>query len=317
MHHRFLGLFLSLLVIGCGPRDDDSMLDASVPDPDGGLVDGDVDAVIPESHCVGRDGEDLGPPEPPTDACALADAEPSNEIAAAACLALEPYLRGEFSLPFDLLLGDVTHRRFGVSALSHLWGEYLEILKAWPMVEWRSYGRVGDASMTMTAEELATLESVNAVTGPALHCLDHPLPERYPELLEDDLALGGYPATHVLMALFWLDDLGCESPTDEAFYEEAVATTEALIDDDHATTTDLEIESAAFLAYIGEGHRVPAGFLEGVLANQLPEGGWTDVPGGGADGHTTGLGLWYLHELLFPGRFTTMVTPCVRRAASG
>jgi hypothetical protein len=53
--------------------------------------------------------------EPPTDACAVARAEPGNRVAAAACRALGPFVRMELTSPLDLLLSDVTARRFGVT----------------------------------------------------------------------------------------------------------------------------------------------------------------------------------------------------------
>lgn len=251
--------------------------------------------------------------EPPADACAVAEADRDNTLAAGACRAIGPFARDEFHEPFDLLLGDVTARRFNVAALSQLWPSYQQALALMPDSELSVYARVGDASEQVTLAELSMLGSVDAYTGPALHCREHPLPRDFAATLTTNLALGGYSATPVLLALIWLRDGACSHPADDPFVEATVAAAAALIDSDHSMTTDLEMEAAAFLTYFGEGNRVPAGFVEGVLTNQQPDGGWGPMlPDDAASGHTSGLALWFLHELLFPGRKTPMVNPYVR-----
>jgi hypothetical protein len=309
MDRRFAFLLLCSLAIGCGPSHG---MDAGM---DGSTTDAEPDADGPDAgRCISPDGEDLGPLEPPADACAIADAEPENELAAAACLAIQPFIVTEWDFAYDYLLGDVSARRFGLEVLAHLWPAYEQLALDDPWgVGLLVFARVGDPEASVTADELAMLDPpIDSLSGPALHCMDHPLPEGYAELLEESLGFGGYVTTHVLLALLWMRDVGCEIPTNEDFYEAALAANAALIDDDHASTTDLEIEAATFLTYLGEGHRVPEGFVEGVIANQLPEGGFTDEPDSGPNGHTSGLGLWYLHEVLFPDRRMPMVNPCLR-----
>jgi hypothetical protein len=300
----FVVVSVCLFAAGCGP---------SPSDFDGSLPDG----APPDGHCIGPNGEDLGPLETPLDACEVADEHPDDPIAVAACLGYAPFVRGDFELPFDFLIGDVTARRFGVSALSHLWEGYVESLKVHALLGYRAFARVGNAAAFLTAEELALLESLNDVTVPALFCDRYDLPAGYIPLLEDTLAQGGYDATHVLLALFWIRELGCTSPVDEAFYEDVLTVVAEIIDDWHEYTSDMEIEAAVFLAYLGEEARIPEGFAEGLAANQRSDGSWSDIPeddplGDPQRGHTTGLALWYLHEVLFPGRETTMVTRCVR-----
>jgi hypothetical protein len=266
------------------------------------------------SRCIGEHGEDLGPLDPPTDACAVAEDHPNDAVAAAACKGIGPFERGEFTFPNDLLLGDATARRFGVPALANLWPMFEKQLRDAPSSEFRLYARIGDLTARVTAEDLQGLESVDAVTMPALHCAHIPLPSSYANRLAEAHARGGYDTTHVLMALFWIRDLGCPSPIDDDFFQEIVAGTADLIDHDHTMTTDLEIEAAAFLAYLGERERIPDGFLEGVVRNQQPNGAWGGwMPDDAPNGHTSGLALLYLHELLFPGRDAMpTVTRCMR-----
>lgn len=255
---------------------------------------------------------------PPTDACALAASEPDNALAAATCRAIEAFVRGDFLDAPTLLIADVTARRFRVEALAPLWRAFEDARDAEAGGVMGVFARLGDADVTVTAAELSRLDGpVDAFTAPALHCREHPLPEEgYVEVLREHLSYGGYSATHVLLALFWLEDRGCTLPVDQDFYEEAIAATAVEIDSDHAEITDLEIESAAFLAYLGEEARIPEGFLEGVIAAQKESGGFANPPSEVPLGHTSSLALWYLHESLYPRRTAPMIHACSRRVAS-
>lgn len=252
--------------------------------------------------------------EPPTDACAVASAEPGNRLAAAACRALGPFVRMELTSPLDVLLADVTARRFGVAALSQLWAAYQKALRATPSLELRVYARVGDAAVRVTPAELRMLNQFDAFTAPALYCREHPLPADYADTLTRALREGQYSVTHVLMALFWLRERSCAQPVSDALFDETLAATASLIDADHAQITDLELEAAAFLAHVGEARQIAPGFLDGVIASQLPGGGWSaGHPMDAPSGHSSGLGLLYLHELLFPGRTTPTINPLPRQ----
>jgi len=284
-------------------------VDASVA-PDAADTDADADA----DGTLDAADENVDASAPgSTDACLLAAAEPNNGPAVAACRAIEPFARGDFTEPFDLLAGDVSARRFRVAGLSGLWSLYQQALAQTPTAALRVYARVGDAAAQLTADELSTLTGFDAYTGPALHCREHPLPSDFGAVLADNVALGGYAATHALLALLWLGDRACPSPGGDTFLEATLTASAAVIDQDHSLTTDLEMEAAALLAYLGEAGRVPAGFVDGVVANQQDGGGWGPyAPTDPASGHTSALALWYLHELLFPGQRTPMVNPNVR-----
>jgi len=236
----------------------------------------------------------------PTDLCAAADLDPSDALASAACRAIAAFARDDFQFARDYLLADVVARRFRVPALAGMWPMFLQAVVSADAGA-KLYTRIGDASKTATLADLAPLEGVDAATAPALFCKSLPYPSGYADLLATDLALGGYETTHVLLALLWIRDQGCVDPTPAGFRDQALAASADLIDGDHAAITDLELESAALLAALGAPGRIPAGFLPGVLAAQLPSGAWRAGPGEAPLGHTTGLALWYLHELRFPG----------------
>lgn len=236
----------------------------------------------------------------PTDLCAAAAADPSDDVALAACDAIRAFARDEFTFARDYLLADVVARRFRVAALGGMWPMFLETVVTADSGA-RLYARIGDAARTATQADLAALEGVDAATGPALFCGSLPYPSGYAALLAEDLGKGGYETSHVLLALLWIRDQGCTDPTPVGFLEQVLAANVALIDDDHVSITDLEVEAAALLAAMGAPGRIPAGFLPGLLAAQLPSGAWRAGPGEPPLGHTTGLAMWYLHELRFPG----------------
>lgn len=251
----------------------------------------------------------VGPWSPPGDACALYAKDAANLLAAAACRGVAAFARGDFSNAFDKLLADVTRRRFGVEALDGMWGAYAAQLVSASTEQLRVYARVGDAAAVATPKDLAVLAHPNSYTSAALYCDVYPLARDYQDTLSKALVDGGYGATHVLLALMWVSDNGCADPTDAAFHERVLSSVAALIDKDLSSITDLEVEAASFLAYSGEGARIVPGFAKALLAAQRSDGGWSVAPSSlESNGHTTGLAVWYLHELLFPGRSETMVT---------
>lgn len=246
-----------------------------------------------------------------SDLCAAADLDPADALASAACKAIHAFARDDFQSARDYLLADVVARRFRVAALAGMWPMFLRSVASADSGA-RLYTRIGDASKTATLADLALLEGVDAATGPALFCRSLPYPADYAARLAADLPLGGYETTHVLLALLWVQEQGCTDPSTATFREQALAATAALIDADHGSITDLELEAATLLAAMGESARVPAGFLPGVLAAQRPSGAWPAGPGEAPLGHTTGLALWYLHEVRFPGSTIPVVTALPR-----
>jgi len=256
--------------------------------------------------------EDAGPLglwSPPGDACALYADNAANLLAAAACGGVATIVQGDFSSAFDALLADVSRRRFGVDALHGMWGAYAAQLASASTAQLRVYARVGDPAVVAAPEDLAVLVPPDAYTSAALYCDVYPLALDYPDTLSQALVQDGYAATHVLLSLMWLSDNGCVDPTDAAFHESVLAGVAGLIDSDLSSITDLEVEAATFLAYSGERERIVPGFTEALLAAQRIDGGWPADPSAlDSNGHTTGLAVWYLHELLFPGRSETMVT---------
>jgi hypothetical protein len=112
----------------------------------------------------------------------------------------------------------------------------------------------------------------------------------------------------VLLAIMWIEDNRCARPYSEDLRERVIADTAKLIRAGDGVTTDLELEAAAFLAYLGEGGRIPREFVDDVVAAQRPNGGWAIAsPYPDTNGHTTGFALWFLHETLSPGRTERMV----------
>ena len=271
--------------------------------------------VFQNGVCVASTGELIAVEDASTSVCKMARTDFFNRKAIAACLGLQPFIKGDFSFPSDILLADVLARRFAINELSDQWQRYELILQSSDDAQLRVFQRLGDAAARVDRATIESLEGMDAYTSPALHCLSHPLPEDFYERLNNALAAGRYETAHVLLAIIFLKDIGCEINIEADFMEAVLSANAALIDENHTLLTDLEMEAAAFLSYSGQANRIPEGFLEAVLSQQLPSGGWkwaTNLSDDSVNGHTSSLALWYLLENLFPGRKTPMVSQCVR-----
>ncbi len=137
---------------------------------------------------------------------------------------------------------------------------------------------------------------VNVITIPALYCDQIPYPMAYTSILESGRRAGGYELTHVGMALRWIDENGCTSPMDAGF-EPTVANDIAELVDPTDGVTDLDMESTAFLMYMGRRDLVREDMLVAIVDAQRPNGGWSDDssdPSLTSAWHPTSMALWAL-----------------------
>ncbi|MGB9854118.1 MAG: hypothetical protein ACPLRY_04855 [Candidatus Bathyarchaeales archaeon] len=142
---------------------------------------------------------------------------------------------------------------------------------------------------------------VDLITVPALYCDRLGLPEDYLATLEKAASRGGYLLTHVLLAVIWIRENGCEKQLPEDFIGDIYRANAALINDDQVVN-DLELEAAAFLYLAGQGALVKYAFVEHVIAVQNDDGGWrysSDSPGD-SNWHSTILGLLLLLHVKIP-----------------
>ena len=151
------------------------------------------------------------------------------------------------------------------------------------------------------------LAEVAALVADGLYCDVAPLGA-------DDLArwdalteLGGYEATHVVMAWFTATEVGCDDPAIAAAggraADRVAADFTARLDAGitPADVDDLLIEQAAFLERVGRGDVLTPAFIETLVDAQLPDGGWPrNVGNTTSDWHATALAVWTLSAATTP-----------------
>ena len=200
-----------------------------------------------------------------------------------------------------LFLG-VIGRRFELGALDGMLERFDATLGRGPRTpDLLAARRILSAEHDFSTEGLALLTSeINRIHAPALYCDRLGLPLNYRQILKDASEAGGYPLTHVGLALIWMDALGCEPPVAQpARFRRNVIERMALLLDPADGLTDVEIEAAAFLHTLGRGDLVPEGFLAAVLAAQHEDGSWshdTREEPQASDWHASCLALWYVLE---------------------
>jgi hypothetical protein len=159
------------------------------------------------------------------------------------------------------------------------------------------------------------VNKVDRFTTLALYCDRIPVAEDYEAQMDQLASEGGYKLTHVALATVWLEENGCPSPPAE-LRERITGSLAAGVNTDDRLD-DLEIESAAFLHYLGRGDLVPSGFPGVLLRAQNPDGGWAtlrpDPLGWGSNWHPTALALWILLESEGQGNGA----PMIPRASAG
>jgi len=204
-----------------------------------------------------------------------------------------------------ILFLDILHRRFGLAEFAGMPAEYERLVATMPhpAPDVFSSRRMLDASARADAALLSRLVSpVDRITHPALHARELALPPHYATLLARAAAAGGYPLTHVGLALIWLDENGHGDIVGDAF-RERVASGMAKLLAPADGISDLEIEAATFLYGMGRGALVPRAFLDALVLAQLGDGGWSADPAAEPDtpnDHTSALALWLLLEATVP-----------------
>lgn len=145
-------------------------------------------------------------------------------------------------------------------------------------------------------------KDVDRLTAPALQCDRLALPENFVAMLSEAVEEGGYELTHVALAWQWIEENGCTIEVLADFESRLINSLAELIGLDDSVT-DLEIEAASLLHYMGYENRIPTAFINRLVSVQLPNGGFpyqSGVVEGGyeANWHTSVLALWLLLQHL-------------------
>lgn len=204
--------------------------------------------------------------------------------------------------PHLLMFLDVFHRRFGQERFRDARARYDDLLERTHPDDQPFLLALRRVLGPYDSKEPKDLDpcvpGVDVLACPALHCDRLAAPPDYAERLKEAVADERYGVTHVGLAMMAARDLGCRSLVPEEIEAAAIEGMTKLVAVD-GRVTDLEVEAATHLSYLGHGDRLPNGFTEEVLASQRPNGGWafdSTVRGQRAFWHATCYAAWYLLE---------------------
>lgn len=156
----------------------------------------------------------------------------------------------------------------------------------------------------------APTNTIDSMTASAANCDHIALPANYADLVAQNIHDGGYGLTHVVFALDFMQDNGCQlSARLTALKRQAIDGTVALAAT--ARDHDLHDEAVAFALYNGQRARLQPAEIWQIVHEQRQDGGW----GGAATDtslmdHETVLALWALLEY---AHANIPQTPLIRR----
>ncbi len=219
----------------------------------------------------------------------------------------DPAVRNDY---YVLNVLDFLERRYELGVWEDVPERYAEYHAALERIDPQKelFRRLIEPDYVATPEQLAAAEEiVDQVTTAALYCPDHPLPPDMAARLRRLAVNGRYHLTHAGMAIQWLRENGCEADVDsiESYVVDLMASGIRSGD----ATSDLEIERAAFLHYMGHADRVPSGFAGDLIRRQNGDGGWPIEASGESNWHPTFLAVWILLEVDGRGNGAPMIVP--------
>jgi hypothetical protein len=161
-------------------------------------------------------------------------------------------------------------------------------------LEMEFFERLLNPGFQLPAAEFSKASDVDVITLPALYCDVHPIDTAtYFPKLRQELAYGGYGATHVLLSYLWLEERQCLSkPMLQTLRPDAVEASRNILGD-RPIWSDIQLEAATLLRAIGEP--IGPNWVEEIMANQHDDGGWQwNSVTNRSDTHATLLAIWFL-----------------------
>jgi hypothetical protein len=209
---------------------------------------------------------------------------------------------------------NVIYRRFGIDefsdSLQRFDQEVANRSSQAPIL--RVFRRIADYNNQLQPGDMQEVSfPVDLITVPALYCDRNGIPADYASLLEESANFGEEELTHVLLALIWIQENGCELPVVDDFIKEVYLENAALIGDD-PVVDDIELEAAVFLCLAGQVERVQNAFIERVIAAQREDGGWSysSDKSGDSNWHPSVLALLLLLHIEYPAEsYPPMLAP--------
>lgn len=223
--------------------------------------------------------------------------------------------------PYGLWFMSMMHRLFGVPEFADALKRYDEVVAERPKDEaavLRVLRRLNDANNPLQPDDWDHVKILtDQLLACALYCDRLGLPPKFADTLENGVRLGGYAATHVLLAWIWLRDNRCQLAVRDGFIEDMYRANAAILEDGPTIVNDLKLEAAAFLCMARQGARVDPRFVWLVISIQRADGGWgkLDTPNpenpDESSWHSTTLALLLLLHVKFPRTQNTADAPAV------
>lgn len=187
---------------------------------------------------------------------------------------------------------DVAHRRFGRPEGATAMADYAMKANEPPQPDKRLMARWGNAALPFDAAAIAGMERSNSNRGllEAMYCKEQPIPADYAAYARDAIAKGSYDLTHVLIGYAFAKEAGCAYPLPPEEVEAMVQATAAMLPG--TGITDLQLEAALILAWLGRDDLLPEDILSRTLSVRWKNGAWGQTPTSKvADGHATMLAV--------------------------
>ncbi len=229
-------------------------------------------------------------PAPPTPVAPAAPA--AEKVEAAIVEAFAALARPEIDDPYEELFVDVAHRRFGRPEGATAMADYAMKANEPPQPDKRLMARWGHAALPFDAAAIAGMERSNSNRGllEAMYCKEQPIPADYATYARDAIAKGSYDLTHVLIGYAFAKEAGCAYPLPPEEVEAMVQATAAMLPG--TGITDLQLEAALILAWLGRDDLLPEDLLSRTLSVRWKNGAWGQTPTSKvADGHATMLAV--------------------------
>lgn len=229
-------------------------------------------------------------PAPPTPVAPAAPA--AEKVEAAIVEAFAALARPEIDDPYEELFVDVAHRRFGRPEGATAMADYAMKANEPPQPDKRLMARWGNAALPFEAAAIAGMERSNSNRGllEAMYCKEQPIPADYATYARDAIAKGSYDLTHVLIGYAFAKEAGCAYPLPPEEVEAMVQATAAMLPG--TGITDLQLEAALILAWLGRDDLLPEDLLSRTLSVRWKNGAWGQTPTSKvADGHATMLAV--------------------------
>jgi hypothetical protein len=235
-------------------------------------------------------------PAPPAPVAPVGPAP--EKVEAAIVEAFAALARPEIDDPYEELFVDVAYRRFGRTEGSGAMADYAMKVNEPPQPDKRLMARWGNAALPLDAAAIGSIERSESNRGllEAMFCKEQPIPADYAIYARDAIAKGGYDLTHVLIGYAFAKEAGCAYPLPPDEVEAMVQTTAAMLPG--TGMTDLQLEAALILAWLGRKELLPADTLSRMLSVRWKNGAWGQTQTSKmADGHATMLALNLMLEL--------------------